>query len=78
MFAGQLRLALAGLPKSEQDAAFAQQIHSLHLVVAEDWPAIEAMLQREEDASPDQVAQGMIYYRGWLHTLLRTIPRRIG
>jgi hypothetical protein len=44
--------------------AFAEQIHSLDLVVAEDWPAVEAMLASEESATPERVAQGMIYYRG--------------
>jgi pimeloyl-ACP methyl ester carboxylesterase len=74
VFAGQLRAALAGLPEADRDAAYAQQIQSLDLVVAEDWPAIEAMLAAEEGATPEHVAQGMLYYRGWLHTFVTHDP----
>jgi uncharacterized protein len=74
VFAGQLLQALAGLPEANRGAIYAQEIHSLDLVVAEDWPAIEAMLKAEEGATPEHVAQGMIYYRGWLHTFVTHDP----
>jgi pimeloyl-ACP methyl ester carboxylesterase len=74
VFATQLRQALASLPQADREAAFAQQIHSLDLVVAEDWPAVEAMLASEEGATPERVAQGMVYYRGWLHTFVTHDP----
>jgi pimeloyl-ACP methyl ester carboxylesterase len=74
VFAGQLRQALAGLPEADREAAFAQQIHALDLVLAEDWPAIKAMLAAEDGATPEYVAQGMIDYRGWLHTFVTHDP----
>jgi pimeloyl-ACP methyl ester carboxylesterase len=74
VFATQLRQALAFLPQADREAAFAQQIHSLDLVVAEDWPAVEAMLASEEGATPASVAQGMVYYRGWLHNFVTHDP----
>jgi uncharacterized protein len=74
VFSGQLRQALSGLPEADRDAAFARQIHSLDLVVAEDWPAVEAMLAAEDGATPERVEQGMIYYRGWLHTFVTHDP----
>lgn len=74
VLSAQLRQALAGLPEADREAAFAQQIHSLDLVVARDWPAVEAMLEAEEGATPERVAQGMVYYRGWLHTFVTHDP----
>ena len=74
VFAAQLRQALAAVPEADREAAFAQQIHSLDLVVAEDWPAVEAMLAAEEGATPERVTQGMVYYRGWLHTFVTHDP----
>lgn len=74
VFSEQLRQALASLPEAEREAAFDEQIRSLDLVIAQDWPAIEAMLTAEEGATPERVAQGMVYYRGWLRTFVTHDP----
>lgn len=85
VLSGQLRDAVAGLPEAEREAAYASRIADLDLVVAEDWPALEARLRSEHASMPaeaqaqagsadDHAAMGMIFYRGWLHTFATHDP----
>jgi pimeloyl-ACP methyl ester carboxylesterase len=85
VLSGQLRDALATLPAEQRETIYASEIRSLDLTVAEDWPALERLLRDEHAAmsaeqqaqvgsADEYVSQGMIFYRGWLHTFVTHDP----
>jgi uncharacterized protein len=85
VLSGQLRDALAALPAEQRDAIYGSEIRSLDLTVGQDWPALEQLLRDEHAAmsseqqaqvgpTDEYVSQGMIFYRGWLHTFATHDP----